>query len=684
MSREEFLYLVPYLISLLLSLGIFLYAWQRRRVRGARAYAIFVLGQTASILGFIFELISPDLQIKLLWDKFQWLTQTCIIILAFLIFAIQFSDYTIRHPRTFWTFLLGPPLIFILLLSTDSLHHLIYPNPHLSNDFPFPELAYNFTFVVYLYSIYIYGATLYGVSLLLRRAFLPPNLYRLQYLTIAAGLIIPVLFTIFALADIRVTPQRDATPFSFAVGNLIVAIALFRFRLFDIVPIARERVLENIADQIIVLDAQDRIIDINPAALKILGKTSAEVIGKSSDIVFSQWADLVERFEGIHDLTTEVQTVLEKQPVHYELKISPIHDQRKQFVGRVIVVHDITKRKTLEDGYRKLSEELELRVQERTEELRKSADRYRAVVENQTEFIVRWKPDGTRTFVNEAYCRYWGLTYDQALSSHVMSHLAKEDRHTVEEKISRLTSGAISSETEMHRVVRPDGSIGWQEWTDQAILDEFGQVVEFQSVGRDVTERKLGEENLVEAYETTLEGWAKALELRDKETEGHSRRVTETTLVVARAMGFDEEELIHIRRGAILHDIGKMAIPDEILRKPGPLTDSEREIVMHHPKVAYDLLVRIPHLKRALEIPYLHHEKWDGTGYLRGLKQEEIPLSARIFAIVDVWDALSSDRPYRKAWPKEKVAKYISAEAGKHFDPKVVTVFLQLLEQGKI
>ena len=132
MNREEFLYLAPYLISLLLSLGIFLYAWQRRHVRGARAYAIFVLGQTASILGFIFELISPDLEIKLLWDKFQWLTETSIIIQAFLLFAIQFSEHKIRHPRTFWTFLLGPPLIFLIFLSTDSLHHLIYPNPHLS------------------------------------------------------------------------------------------------------------------------------------------------------------------------------------------------------------------------------------------------------------------------------------------------------------------------------------------------------------------------------------------------------------------------------------------------------------------------------------------------------------------------------------------------------------------------
>src|SRR5262249_33636212 len=152
-----------------------------------------------------------------------------------------------------------------------------------------------------------------------------------------------------------------------------------------------------------------------------------------------------------------------------------------------------------------------------------------------------------------------------------------------------------------------------------------------------------------EAYDTTLEGWAKALELRDKETEGHSRRVTGTTVAVARAMGFDEESMVHIRRGSILHDIGKMGIPDDILRKDGPLTEAERKIVQKHPSTALDLLKPIAYLEKAREIPYCHHEKWDGSGYPRGLKGEEIPLAARIFAVVDVWDALSSDRPYRSA-----------------------------------
>ena len=200
----------------------------------------------------------------------------------------------------------------------------------------------------------------------------------------------------------------------------------------------------------------------------------------------------------------------------------------------------------------------------------------------------------------------------------------------------------------------------------------------------DVTDRRLAEENLLKAYDTTLWGWAKALELRDKETEDHSRRVTELTVTLARAMGLQGKELTHIRRGAILHDIGKMGIPDEILRKRGKLTIAERKIVERHPNYSYELLSPIPFLEKALDIPYCHHEHWDGSGYPRGLKGEEIPLAARIFSIIDVWDALLSDRSYSKAWPKESAIGYLKEQTGKYFDPKIVSVFLDLVEQGKI
>jgi len=181
------------------------------------------------------------------------------------------------------------------------------------------------------------------------------------------------------------------------------------------------------------------------------------------------------------------------------------------------------------------------------------------------------------------------------------------------------------------------------------------------------------------AYDKTLEGWGKALELRDKETEGHTRRVSELTLRLARQIGIPEPELIHIRRGALLHDIGKMGVPDSILRKEGPLTSEEWIEMRKHPQYAYDLLSPIPYLRASLDIPYSHHEWWDGSGYPSGLKEEKIPLSARIFAVVDVWDALLSNRPYRRPWPKSKVFKYLRDLSGKQFDPEIVKTFFEMM-----
>ncbi len=182
---------------------------------------------------------------------------------------------------------------------------------------------------------------------------------------------------------------------------------------------------------------------------------------------------------------------------------------------------------------------------------------------------------------------------------------------------------------------------------------------------------------LMLAYDSTIEGWSRAMDLRDRETEGHTRRVTEMTLELARLAGMSESELVHVRRGALLHDMGKLGIPDGILLKPGTLTDEEWEIMRRHPKFAFDMLSPIAYLKTALDIPYCHHEKWDGTGYPRGLKGEQIPLAARLFAVADVWDALTSDRPYRPAWTKEQALEYIREQSGRHFDPNAVELFLQ-------
>ena len=180
------------------------------------------------------------------------------------------------------------------------------------------------------------------------------------------------------------------------------------------------------------------------------------------------------------------------------------------------------------------------------------------------------------------------------------------------------------------------------------------------------------------AYDTTIEGWSRAMDLRDKETEGHTRRVTEMTIRIARELGMKEEEIVNVRRGALLHDMGKMGVPDNILLKPGPLNEEEWKIMKMHPVYAFEMLYPIEYLRPALDIPYCHHEKWDGTGYPRGLKKTEIPFAARIFAVVDVFDAACSDRPYRAAISQEQALSHIRSLSGTHFEPRVVDKFLKI------
>lgn len=186
---------------------------------------------------------------------------------------------------------------------------------------------------------------------------------------------------------------------------------------------------------------------------------------------------------------------------------------------------------------------------------------------------------------------------------------------------------------------------------------------------------------LSKAYIATLEGLSRAMNLRDRETEGHALRVAEMSEQLALIMGLNCEERQHMRHGALLHDIGKIAIPDAILHKPDMLTEDEWKIMRQHPVYAYEFLSPIPYFRAVLDIPFCHHEKWDGSGYPRGLKGEEIPLAARIFTVIDVWDALlTSGRPYRSAWPKQKAYEYILEQSGKYFDPQVVTAFCSLLQ----
>jgi len=310
---------------------------------------------------------------------------------------------------------------------------------------------------------------------------------------------------------------------------------------------------------------------------------------------------------------------------------------------------------------------------------------FRLLAENSSDIISRHDICGNFLYVSPACRTLTGYEPAELIGQSIIPFIHPDDAKYILELISFSRRGD-STTAIPYRARHKNGEYIWLETTAKIIYDHENHATEVQASSRDITERKQSQvalqqahEDLQDAYDKTIEGWVLALDLRDRETEGHTQRVTEMAIRLAHELECLDEELVHIRRGALLHDMGKMGIPDEILQKPGPLTGEEWGIMRKHPQYAYQMLSPISYLNQALIIPYYHHERWDGSGYPHGLKGEEIPLFARLFAVVDVWDALSSDRPYRKRLPRNEVIEYLEKEAGRLFDPFIVEKFLPLI-----
>ena len=551
MSIENISNFSIYFLSLFISLGVSLIAWRRREVAGARIYAISAISQVTIIVGYILELANSTLERKLFWDDFQWFGLLIYVVL-FPIFSLQFTGSERGFQFKWWLLFFIVPAFFSLLIFTNQYHGLIHQNAWIEPGIPFSALRYEFTPTVWAFAIYSYGVMTIAFINLLINYFQIQHIYRLQVGTVIVGVGIPLAGTLLTLLGFRFGFQRDITPITMAIGNLFVGWGLYQYRLFDIVPIARDMVFESLDDFVFVLDIKGRVVDLNPVASKRLFRDNGNIIGESWKEIFRPWQNEIHLPEDFQEGRVELLVPIDGQPTHFDVHGTKIVDQHQKELGRVFVARNVTRQKELENELRLLNAELEDRVIKRTKEL-------------------------------------------------------------------------------------------------------------------------------AEAYDNTLEGWGIALEYWDKETEGHSRRVTELTLKVASALAIPEEEMLHIKRGSLLHDIGKMGVPHEIINKSESLTPDEWVVMKKHPTIGRNILEHINFLEPALEIPSYHHERWDGKGYPYGLKGEEIPISARIFSLVDHWDALISDRPYRKAWDKPEVVEYIKENSGKIFDPDLVDVFLKVV-----
>ncbi len=999
---------------------------RRRQVAGAWQYTKILVLQAVWIGGFIFETLSPSLAGKIFWDNVQWVPSLLIPVFQ-LSFAWTYTGRARSNPLRFYSPFLAVPGLALLAIFTNDLHGLALTEQSLRTLDGVVVYDYHFGPLLWLPILYSYGLVVSSILMLARCAWGQKSFSRAQTWIIVAGMCLPLLGSLLVFTGVQIGLQRDVSPYAFTLANLLVAYGLFRYHMFDIIPFARELVMDNMEDGVIILDTLGRLVDINNAACRLMNLGAGAMDGRPLNDILPGWLVQVEMDENTPSVRKEITLRKPEQEVTLDLRASRLTNEQGVYCGHMLLLRDVSELRRAADTLRRANLELEQRVEERTaalsdtvarleeevterreveEALRDSEGKFRTLIEQATEAFCLLGPDGRIMELNPAYERlsgrtrpeligrfYWEVFHELSVPEnrsperleffkHILldalesgsspyfnrprygsllrpdgtvreiqqnlfivrtehgnrigsvildtteEKLAHEDAlrqaenlnevnnlaleltevPTVEEvfqavtlKIYHLTGalGCFSSiyqpdlqslkcnyhkaRTSFYEKLStfiPECATGMEmpvsaEWKAAMMAEyvavlptlseatlgllpkamarsaqdelEIGEILQmvFQlddellgslvilmpqhqaalsvemlkafsnvvsvnlrrkraeqalrsneerlrsllensnelisvidrrgrlkftvnpesrrrvlgypdnyldgksmlefihpddlesvkhvltAVGnnlheemkteyryrradgdyiyvetyaknlldkpfiegivitsRDISERKLAEkqvqiahQELNQAYEATLEGWSRALELRERETAGHSQRVVKLTLSMARQMGLPEEEIIYLQRGALLHDIGKMGIPDRILLKPEPLSPEEWVIMREHPDYARQLLTRIPYLSSSLDIPYNHHERWDGSGYPRGLRGESIPLSARIFAVVDVWDALGSDRPYRPAWPADAILTYMKEQSGRQFDPQVIDVFFGLMEK---
>ncbi len=474
---------------------------------------------------------------------------------------------------------------------------------------------------------------------------------------------------------------------------------------------------ETMAEGLAMVDRQGRLTLFNPRILEMTGYSRNEMLGKSFFAFFTadeqpdlatQWVSRMVGFKSSYE-----STLLTKKGGTLPVLISArsLMDENNIFTGSLAVITDISARKKSEMALKKKIMELAsfrkvdnaiLTRSTLKEVVQTILDQFRHELGADAASLHIFYSQSTRIRLSRAFIddKDFKCGINEILFDHIHAHNEDGSGTLYQTGISEQILWKKLAESEFKSLYiapilsgdRLKGFIEVAFRTPLVVNDEwlsyFNGLITQTAVGIEKTElfEKLQTRNkeLKQAYLSAIQGWAKALELRDEETKGHSERVVQMAVEMAEQFGIKGDELDTFRNGALLHDIGKMGVPDSILLKPGKLTDEEWLIMKKHPTFAYRLLKEIPFLKDAFEIPYYHHERWNGSGYPHGLKGTDIPLAARIFAVVDVWDALTNDRPYRKAWSMEDTTRYLQENQGILFDPEVVNTFLAFLATGKI
>ncbi len=799
------------------TLSVAFFAWHRRHVPGATALVVLMIGAAGYAIPYMLELASVDRASAIFWYNVSVLGAS-LVGPAWLMFTAQFMSQKRTFTWRAWFALLVVPGIVCALVWTNPWHGWYGTVTHFDPVGELPRLEWQWGMGYWINFWYAYGMTFLGIVRLLWATWRNQALYRNQAVMLLFGAAIPILFNVAFALGYTPIPKLDLAPFAFPLTGLAWGIAVWRLGLLEVLPIAREAVMTHMPSGAIVLDGNERVLEVNLAARRMLGLT-AEVVGCPARECLPAEIALTVPNRSVAFVSTEITLGAGDAQQFLLAQVTTLYDARQAANGRLILLHDMTQHARAEAA------------------LKESETRYRQMFERNRAIKLLIDPvTGAIVEANPAAADFYGYAVAQ-LEQMRITEINQLPAPQVQAAMQQACGGKLehfifphriaSGEIRMVEVYSSPVAIRGKDYLYSIILDvtermqhdrEMQAVAEISAAlraaatreqmlpiildqiarmftlsgasivmidpatGDQVTEAAYGEsaasvgerlpaatgisgdvitsgkffitadlqfaprfarpdllchptaavcvplmaqtrtigvlwvgreknfqpdhvrllnavaniaanaiyrstlheqtlraaQELEQAYDTTLEGWSSALELRDQETEGHTQRVVVMTLALARACGIPEPDLVHVRRGALLHDIGKMGVPDRILRKPGALTPDEWAIMRQHPHYAYAWLSRIEFLRPALDIPYCHHEKWDGTGYPRGLRGAAIPLAARIFALVDVWDALCSDRAYRKAWTRAQARDYIRAQAGVQFDPTVVPLFLQI------
>ncbi|MBW8012366.1 MAG: PAS domain S-box protein [Chloroflexi bacterium] len=514
MSWQTFPYLIPYIASFIISMIVGLLTFQRRKVAGAGAYAWVVFSQALWTFGYVFELVSPDLENKIFWDDFQWLGAVGYYF-GFLAFSLTFTGGMLQNPKRTWGLLSIMPAALLLLITTNDLHGLYRGDSRLITGEPFSALDYDFTPAVLIFSIYVYLLILASLYILIKHYFRSKPNKKSQTGVIIVGTIIPIVGTMLTLAGVTLTFQRDTTPLTFAISALVVGFGLFRFRLFDLLPIARDTLVATLADSVVVLDNQNRIIDINSAAVENTGWSTSQAIGRNASEVFSAFPNLLAQFQGDDEIHTEFS--LEMEGIdglsYFDFSIIPLRNPQGQNEGSLVITRNITERKEAERILKNAKEELERRVEERTAELHLSEKKYRQVVENAHEGITVIQ-NGKFKFSNPKALEISGYSPEELASTTFLEIAHLDDHDVLVDRNRKRLKGEKISEDFTFRMIHKDETIRWVE--TRAELISWDGKPAMLAFFNDVTDRKDAQEQIL-LQTQALDAAANGIIITDRE-----------------------------------------------------------------------------------------------------------------------------------------------------------------------